>query len=103
MRAMSKIGNIPVVKAVRRRTGRRAGSRMSMNDLAKLGGGKIAYIRVLDAEEAKKRCPSIEGIPAGVDLFALYAADGTPLALADSRQAAIGHAIGDELEIVPVH
>ena len=30
-------------------------------------------------------------------------ADGTPLALTDSRQAALGHAMGDELEIASLH
>ena len=33
----------------------------------------------------------------------LHAADGTPLVLTDSRQAAIGHAMGDELEIASIH
>jgi hypothetical protein len=76
---------------------------MSMSDLAKLGGGKIAYIKVMTADEAKEMFPAVEGIPAGIDLFALHAADGTPLALTDSRQAALGHAMGDELEIASVH
>ena len=40
---------------------------------------------------------------AGFNLFALHAADGTPLALTDSRQAAVGHAMGDELEIASLH
>ena len=38
-----------------------------------------------------------------MDGFALHAADGTPLALTDSRQAAVGHAMGDELEIASLH
>jgi len=76
---------------------------MSMSDLAKLGGGKIAYIRVMTPEQAKAMFPAIEGIPAGINLFALHAADGTPIALTDSRQAAVGHAMGDELEIAAIH
>jgi hypothetical protein len=76
---------------------------MSMTELAQLGGGKIAYIRVMTADEAKQMFPAVEGIPAGIDLFALHAADGTPLALTDSRQAALGHAMGDELEIASLH
>jgi hypothetical protein len=76
---------------------------MSMGDLAKLGGGKVAYIRVLTTDEAREMFPTIEGLPAGINLFALHAADGTPLALTDSRQAAVGHAMGDELEIASVH
>ena len=76
---------------------------MSMSELAQLGGGKIAYIKVMTADEAKQMFPAVEGIPAGIDLFALHAADGTPLALTDSRQAALGHAMGDELEIASLH
>jgi hypothetical protein len=76
---------------------------MSMSDLAKLGGGKVAYIRVMTTDEAKEMFPAIEGLPNGINLYALHAADGTPLALTDSRQAAVGHAMGDELEIASVH
>lgn len=76
---------------------------MSMSDLAKLGGGKVAYIKVMSTDEAKELFPAVEGLPSGIDLFALHAADGTPLALTDSRQAAVGHAMGDELEIASVH
>jgi hypothetical protein len=76
---------------------------MSMNELAQLGGGKVAYIKVMTADQAKQMFPAVEGIPAGIDLFALHAADGTPLALTDSRQAALGHAMGDELEIASLH
>jgi hypothetical protein len=76
---------------------------MSMTELAKLGGGKIAYIKVMTPDEAKEMFPAVEGIPTGIDLFALHAADGTPLALTDSRQAALGHAMGDELEIASIH
>jgi hypothetical protein len=76
---------------------------MSMSELAMLGGGKIAYIKVLSPDEAKAMFPSVEGIPSGISLYALHAADGTPIALTDSRQAAVGHAMGDELEIASLH
>ena len=76
---------------------------ISMTDLARLGGGKVAYIRTMSHDEAKEMFPAVEGLPQGIDLFALHAADGTPLVLTDSRQAAIGHAMGDELEIASIH
>ena len=78
-------------------------SGMSMSELAKLGGGKVAYIKIMTPDEAKEMFPAIEGLPQGINLFALHAADGTPLALTDSRQAAVGHAMGDELEIASLH
>jgi hypothetical protein len=76
---------------------------MSMSELAQLGGGKVAYIKVMTHDEAKELFPAVENLPEGIDLYALHAADGTPLILTDSRQAAIGHALGDELEIASVH
>lgn len=76
---------------------------MSMSELAKLGGGKVAYIKIMTTDEAKEAFPAIEGLPTGINLFALHAADGTPLALTDSHKAAVGHAIGDELEIASLH
>ena len=76
---------------------------MTIADLAKLGGGKVAYIKVMSHDEAKELFPAIDGLPTGIDLYALHAADGTPLVLTDSRQAAIGHAMGDELEVASVH
>ena len=80
-----------------------APSIMSMSELAQLGGGKIAYIKVMTADQAKQMFPAVEGIPTGISLYALHAADGTPIALTDSRHAALGHAMGDELEIASLH
>jgi hypothetical protein len=76
---------------------------MSEIELARLGGGQVAYIKVLSVEEARQQFPSIEGLPAGIRLFALHAADGTPIALTDSRQAALSHAMDGELAIASVH
>ncbi len=76
---------------------------MSEMELAHLGGGQVAYIKTLTSDEAQRLYPAVEGLPGGIDLFALHAADGTPIALTDSRQAAIGHARGDKLEVASVH
>ncbi len=76
---------------------------MSQIELARLGGGQIAYIKELTSEEARQMFPAVEGLPSGIDLFALHAADGTPIALTDSRQAAVSHAMGDELQIASIH
>lgn len=78
-------------------------ARASAKDLANLGGGKVAYIKVLTTDEAKAMFPAVQGIPAGIRLYALNAADGTPIALTDSHQAAVAQAMGDELEIASLH
>jgi hypothetical protein len=72
-------------------------------ELARLGDGEVAYIRQMTAKEAGKIYPAIKGIPKGIELFSLNAADGTPLALTDSRQAAMAQANEGELAIATVH
>ena len=76
---------------------------MSELELARLGGGEVAYIKTLTSDEALEMFPQIEGLPKGIPLFSLHAADGTPIALTDTLQAAIGHAHEDELLIAPLH
>ena len=76
---------------------------MSELEFAKLGDGHVAYIKTMTSEEASRLFPTVEGLPQGINLFALHGADGTPLALTDTRSAAVGHAMGDELEIASLH
>ena len=79
-------------------------SRMiSAEMLAGLGGGKIAYIKAVRSEEAQAMFPQVPQLQAGMQLFALHAADGTPIMLTDSREAAIANAWSNELETVSVH
>ena len=76
---------------------------MSEHELARLGDGQIAYIRMMTTKEARSLFPMIEGLPRKGRLFALHSADGTPIALTDSRQAAVGHAREGELEVASIH
>jgi len=76
---------------------------MTEKELATIGGGVVAYIKTLTSDEASRMFPAIEGLPQGINLFSLHAADGTPLALTDTRQAAIGHALDDDLQIASLH
>ena len=98
-----RISMLPIMSMSELAEQRLAAAERVLSELAKLGGGKVAYIKMMTSDEAKEMFPAIEGLPAGINLFALHAADGTPLALTDSRQAAVGHALGDELEIASVH
>lgn len=72
-------------------------------ELARLGGGEVAYIKTLSPVAARRMFPMVEGLPKGIALFSLHAADGTPIALTDTLQAAIGHAEEGELVIASVH
>ena len=76
---------------------------MSAFELANLGDGEVAYIKTLTSAEAHELFPSIDDLPDGISLYAVHAADGTPIALTDSRGAAIANAIENDLVPVSVH
>ncbi len=71
--------------------------------LALLGGGKIAYVKAVRSEDVAAMFPQAPQIDPGVQLYTLHAADGTPMMLTDSREAAIANAWSQELETVSVH
>jgi hypothetical protein len=76
---------------------------ISPEALALLGGGKIAYVKPIRSEDVQKSFPQAPSLAPGTLLFALHAADGTPILLTDSREAAIANAWSHELETVSVH
>jgi hypothetical protein len=76
---------------------------MSELELANLGDGEVAYIKVLTSAQAHSLFPTITGLPKNINLFSLHGADGTPIALTDTIHAAVSHAMDDELAIASVH
>lgn len=90
-------------KAVGKRLPASAEEVMSQLELLRLGGGQVAYIKILTTEDAKRLFPAIEGLPPGTNLFALHGADGSPIALTDTRQAAMSHAMDGDLMIASLH
>jgi hypothetical protein len=71
--------------------------------LAILGGGKIAYVKAIRSEDVHSLYPQAPEMQPGMRLFALHAADGTPILVTDSREAAVANAMTHELETVSVH
>ena len=78
-------------------------SPVSPEALALLGGGRIAYVKAIRSEDVAKMFPQAPEIAPGLQLFSLHAADGTPIMLTDSREAAVANAWSQELEAVSVH
>lgn len=70
---------------------------------AVLGGGRIAYVRPVKSEDVQSLFPQAPAIAPGIKLFSLHAADGTPILLTDSREAAVANAREQELDTVSVH
>lgn len=76
---------------------------ISEEALAHLGDGQIAYVRAIRSEDVPALFPQAPDIAPGMKLFALHAADGTPIMVTDSREAAVANAWSNELETVSVH
>ena len=71
--------------------------------LAELGGGRVAYIRSLNGAQARGLFPSMPEVASDLELWALIGADGTPIMLADTRQALEENASESDLLTVSIH
>ena len=71
--------------------------------LAQLGDGQLAYVKQIRSEDVAKQFPQAPQLEPGIMLFALHAADGTPIMIADTREAAVANAWSQQLEPVSVH
>ena len=71
--------------------------------LAALAAGHIAYVRPIMSEDAVRLYPQVGEIRPGIKLFALNAADGTPIMISDSHEAAMANAWENQLTPVAVH
>jgi hypothetical protein len=76
---------------------------LTPEQFAHLGGGQVAYVKPMSSEDVARLFPQVEGLRPGIQLFALLGADGSPLLLTDSKDAAIANAWEHELQTVSVH
>jgi hypothetical protein len=76
---------------------------ITQDALAQLGDGRLAYVKAIRSEDVADMFPQAPQIAPGVTLFALHAADGTPIMLTDTRESALANAWSHELEAVSVH
>ncbi len=76
---------------------------LTEQEFAHLGDGAIAYVKSIKSEDAQRLFPQAPAIRPGLDLFALLGADGSPIMLTDSKDAAIANAWEHQLETVSLH
>jgi hypothetical protein len=76
---------------------------LTEEQFAHLGGGSLAYVRAISSEDVARLFPQAPALQPGLQLFALLGADGTPIMLTDSRDAALANALQQELQTVSVH
>ena len=71
--------------------------------LAHLGDGRLAYVKTIRSEDVQACSRRRRRLRPASSCSALHAADGTPIMLTDSREAALANAWSQELETVSVH
>ena len=76
---------------------------LTPQEFAHLGDGAIAYVKTIRSEDAQRLFPQAPAIRPGLQLFALLGADGSPIMLTDSKDAAIANAWEHELQTVSLH
>ncbi|MGL4323736.1 MAG: DUF1150 family protein [Beijerinckiaceae bacterium] len=76
---------------------------MSPEALAGLGGGQVAYVKSMSSDDVRRIFPQAPEMQPGLKLFALLAADGSPIMLTDSRDTAIANAWEHDLATVSLH
>lgn len=76
---------------------------IATEDLAMLGNGALGYIREIEPDSAARLLGPQINVPGDIRLFCLYGADGTPMSISASFEAAFAAARQHELTPVTVH
>lgn len=76
---------------------------LTPDEFAHLGQGAVAYVKSIKSDEVPRLFPQAPRIEPGLDLFMLLGADGQPIMLTDSKDAAVANAWENKLQTVSVH
>ena len=76
---------------------------ISEQQLAHMGEGAVAYMREMSAEDLQGKFPGMPNLVPGTRLWALFAANGQPILLADARDTALAGAFQNDLETGSLH
>lgn len=76
---------------------------MTEGELAHLGEGTVAYLRKVSSDDLRGRFPGLSEITPGLELWALFAANGEPILLSDARDRALAGAFENDLTPVALH
>lgn len=78
-------------------------TRPTQDELAHIGEGSLAYFRRINSDDLKQRFPDLPPIAAGLELWALFAANGEPILLSDARDQMLAGAQENNLVPVSIH
>ncbi|SDP33629.1 hypothetical protein SAMN05428967_1659 [Phyllobacterium sp. YR620] len=69
-------------------------------EFARLGAGQVAYMRKVKTDELAHSFPALPPMTPGVELWALFGANGDPIVLSDERDNVLVGAQEHELRTV---
>lgn len=72
-------------------------------EFAALGTGEVAYVKPMTSDELMRIFPQAPKIESGLNLYTLLSADGAPILVTDTREAATANAWEHDLKMVSVH
>ena len=76
---------------------------MTNGEFAHLGEGSVAYLRKMTSDDLRGRFPNLSEIAPGLELWALFGANGEPILLSDARDRALAGAMENDLVTVALH
>ena len=76
---------------------------MSTDQFAHLGEGHVAYLRKMMSDDLIGRYPGMPDIAPGLELWALFGANGQPILLTGEREEALAGAAENHLTPVSIH
>ncbi|MHA6644816.1 BQ00720 family protein [Mesorhizobium sp. A623] len=76
---------------------------MTKGEFALLGEGSVAYLRKVSSDDLRGRFPTLGEIAPGMELWALFSANGQPILLSDARDRALAGAMENDLVTVAIH
>lgn len=88
---------------VRENTERAAKGPLSAAEFAAIGDGHIAYVKPILSDQLNALFPQAPELEPGLELYALLGADGSPIVVADTREALVESAREHELITVSLH
>ncbi|PSH66749.1 DUF1150 domain-containing protein [Phyllobacterium brassicacearum] len=76
---------------------------LSELEFARLGAGQVAYMRKVKTDDLAHSFPALPPMTPGIELWALFAANGDPIVLSDERDNVLVGAQEHELRTVMLH
>ncbi len=76
---------------------------LSLEELAQLGNGALSYIREIEGRDVIRMVGPQARVSPDAKLFCLFNANGSPISISGTREAAVGSAVEHELIPISLH